>query len=62
MLQHDSLRQKLLDKSLRCVLLSNMEHGNYLLLELSTSKVHVSRHVVFDDNVFAARAKGSMFI
>ena len=56
MLQHDSRRRKLEDKSLRCVLLANLEHGNYRLLELSTSKVHVSRHVVFDENVFPARA------
>jgi hypothetical protein len=41
------------------VLLANLEHGNYRLFELSTSKVHVSRHVVFDENVFPARATTS---
>jgi hypothetical protein len=55
MLKHDSLRRKLEDKSLRCVM-ANLEHGNYRLLGLYTSKVHVSRHVVFDENVFPARA------
>jgi Integrase core domain len=59
MLQHDSLRRKLEDKSLRCMLLANLEHGNYRLFELSTSKLHVSRHVVFDENVFPARATTS---
>jgi hypothetical protein len=59
MLQHDSLRRKLEYKSLLCVLLVNLENGNYRLLELSTNKVHVSRHVVFDMNVFPARTKTS---
>jgi transposase InsO family protein len=59
MLQHDSLRRRLEDKSLLCVLLANLEHGNYRLLELSTNKVHVSRHVVSDENVFPARTKTS---
>jgi hypothetical protein len=45
MLHHDSARPKLDDKSLRFVLLANLDHGNYRLLELSTNKVHVSRHV-----------------
>jgi hypothetical protein len=34
MLQHGSARRKLDDKSLRCVLLDNLYHGNYRLLEL----------------------------
>jgi hypothetical protein len=55
MLQHDHVRRKLDDKSVRCVLQSNLEHGNYRLLETSTDKVHVSRHVVFDERVFPAR-------
>jgi hypothetical protein len=52
MLKHDSARRKLDDKSLRCVLLANLDHGSYRLLELSTNKVHVSRHVEFDETVY----------
>jgi hypothetical protein len=59
MLQHDCMRRKLDDKSVRCVLLANMDHGNYRLLELSSDKVHVSRHVVFDENAYPMRQQSS---
>jgi hypothetical protein len=57
MLKHDSARRKLDDKSLRCVLLANLDHGSYRLLELSTNKVHVSRHVEFDETVYPMRTR-----
>ena len=57
MLQHESARRKLDDKSLRCVLLANLDHGNYRLLDISTNKVHVSRHVEFDETVYPMRTR-----
>jgi hypothetical protein len=57
MLQHGSARRKLDDKSWRCVLLADLYHGNYRLLELSTNKVHVSRHVEFDETLYPMRTR-----
>jgi hypothetical protein len=56
MLQHDSACRKLDDKSLRYVLLANLDHDNYRLLELSNN-VHVSLHVEFDETFYPMRTR-----
>jgi hypothetical protein len=37
-------------------LLANLDHGKYRILELSTRKVHISRHPTFIEDQFSARA------
>jgi hypothetical protein len=39
MLLDESKRKKLDTKSQKCILLANLDHGNYRLLDLSTRKV-----------------------
>jgi hypothetical protein len=46
----ESKRKKLEIKSKKCILLANLDYGNYRLLELSTRKVHVSRHDTFNED------------
>jgi hypothetical protein len=52
--QHESKRKKLDTKSILCILLSTLEHGNYRVYTLATKKVYVSRHVVFSETEFPA--------
>jgi hypothetical protein len=52
--QHESKRKKLDNKSIPCILLSTLEHGNYRVYDLATKKVYVSRHVVFSETDFPA--------
>jgi hypothetical protein len=53
----DEIKGKKLDiKSQKCILLANLDHGNYRFLDLSTRKVHVCRHVTFIEDKFPARA------
>jgi hypothetical protein len=56
MLLDESKRKKLDIKSQKGILLVNLDHGNYRLLDLSTRKVHVSRHVFFIEDKLPARA------
>ena len=56
MLLNESKRKKLDIKSKKCILLANLDYGNYRLLELTTRKVHVCRHVTFTEDQFPARA------
>jgi hypothetical protein len=56
MLLDEIKRKKLDNKSQKCILLANLDHGNYRLLDLSTRKVHVCRHVTFIEDKFPARA------
>jgi hypothetical protein len=56
MLLDESKRKKLDIKSQKCILLANLDHGIYRLLDLTTRKVHVCRHVTFIEDKFPARA------
>jgi transposase InsO family protein len=56
MLLDESKRKKLDIKSQKCILLENLDHGNYRRLHLSTRKVHVRRHVTFIEDKFPARS------
>jgi hypothetical protein len=56
MLLDEGKRKKLDIKSQKCILLANIDHGNYRLLVLSFRKVHVSRHVTFIEDKFPVRA------
>jgi hypothetical protein len=52
--QHKSKRKKPDSKSIPCILLANLEHGNYRAYGLATKKVYVSRHIVFSETKFPA--------
>jgi hypothetical protein len=52
--QHEIKRKKLDSKSIPCILLATLEHGNYRVYDLATKKVYVSRHVVFSETEFPA--------
>jgi hypothetical protein len=56
MLLDESKRKKLDIKSQKCILLANLYHGNYRILDFSTTKLHVCRHVTFIEDKFPARA------
>jgi cobalamin biosynthesis protein CobT len=49
-----SKRKKLDSKSILCILLATLQHGNYRVYDLATKKVHVSRNVVFSETEFPA--------
>jgi hypothetical protein len=48
--------RKLEIRSQKCILVANVDRGNYRLLDLRTRKVHVSMHVTFIEDKFPARA------
>jgi hypothetical protein len=52
--QHEIKRKKLDRKSIPCILIVTLEHGNYRVYDLATKKVYVSRHVVFSETEFPA--------
>jgi transposase InsO family protein len=56
LLLDESKRKNLDIKFKKCILLANLYYGNYRLLELSTRKLHVSRHVTSTEDQFPARA------
>jgi hypothetical protein len=47
-------RKKLDSKSIPCILLTTLEHGNYRVNDMATKKVYVGRHVVFSETEFPA--------
>jgi hypothetical protein len=47
-------RRNLYSKSISCILLATLEHGNYRVYDLATKKVYVSRHVVFSETECSA--------
>ncbi len=50
-----SKRDKLDAKTKTCVLLSNMEHKNYRVLNLSDKKISVETHVTFEEDKFPSK-------
>jgi hypothetical protein len=49
---HESKRKKLDTKSLECVLMRTLDHGNYRLYDCSNNSIVVSRHFKFSENIF----------
>ena len=54
---HESKRRKLDAKTISCVLLRTLDHKTYRMLNMTTQKIVIARHVTFDETKFPARAR-----
>jgi hypothetical protein len=54
---HESKRKTLDPKSLECVLMRTLDHGNYRLYDCSNNSIVVSRHIKFSENVFPKKSQ-----
>ena len=54
---HESKRKKLDAKTISCVLLRTLDHKTYRMLNMTTQKIVIARHVTFDETKFPARAR-----